>query len=143
MQKLRQNHETIQQLTFQMQEHMNSMNCSGEFQDVESNSSGWLSHVSSQLAMTIIGTLMEKENCQIRGQVSQSSRYWMKNHQIERHGPGETNKKQTISRPDNVWPDMWQHMSDASKRKERQKWAIEKSSSRRIRRTLFSNPSSR
>ena len=29
-------------------------------------------------------------------------------------------------RPDNVWPDMWNHMSDASKRKEKQKWAIEK-----------------
>ena len=35
-------------------------------------------------------------------------------------------RKQTTSRPDNVWPDMWKHMSDASKRKEKQKWAIEK-----------------
>ena len=26
-------------------------------------------------------------------------------------------RKQTTSRPDNVWPDMWKHMSDASKRK--------------------------
>ena len=34
-------------------------------------------------------------------------------------------KKQTTSRPDNVWPDMWKHMSDASKRKAKQKWAIE------------------
>ena len=34
MQKLRESHETVQQLTFQlqqMQEHMNSMNSSGEF----------------------------------------------------------------------------------------------------------------
>ena len=35
-------------------------------------------------------------------------------------------RKQTTSRPDNVWPDMWKHMSDASKRKTRQKWTIEK-----------------
>ena len=34
--------------------------------------------------------------------------------------------KHTTSRPDKVWPDMWKHMSDASKRKEKQKWAIEK-----------------
>ena len=39
---------------------------------------------------------------------------------------GEINKKQTTSRPDKVWPEMWQHMSDASKHKEKQKWAIEK-----------------
>ena len=54
MQKLRENHETIQQLTSQlqqMQEQMNSMNDSGDFQDVESNYSGRLSHVSSQPAI--------------------------------------------------------------------------------------------
>ena len=40
MQKLRENHETIQQLTSQLQhwqEHMSSMNSSGELQDIESN----------------------------------------------------------------------------------------------------------
>ena len=42
-------------------------------------------------------------------------------------GPGERlTRKQTSSRLDNVWPDIWKHMSDASKRKEKQKWAIEK-----------------
>ena len=54
MQKLRENHETIQQLTFQLQqleEQMNSMNSSGEFQDIESKFSGRLSHVSSQPEM--------------------------------------------------------------------------------------------
>ena len=35
----------------EMQEQMNSMNDWGEFQEVESNHSGWLSHVSSQPAM--------------------------------------------------------------------------------------------
>ena len=51
IQKLRENHETIQQLTSQLQElkeQMNSVKSSGEFQDIESNCSGRLSHVSSQ-----------------------------------------------------------------------------------------------
>ena len=53
VQKSRENHETKQQLTFQlheMQEQMNSMNDSGEFHEVESNNSGRMSHVSSQPA---------------------------------------------------------------------------------------------
>ena len=51
VQKLRENHETIQKLTSQLHEQTNSMNDSGEFQEVESNYSGGLSHVSSQPAM--------------------------------------------------------------------------------------------
>ena len=54
IQKLRENHDTIQQLTSQLQqlqEQMNSMNSSGKFQDIESNCSGRLSHVSSQPEM--------------------------------------------------------------------------------------------
>ena len=35
-------------------------------------------------------------------------------------------RKQTTSRPDNVWPDMWKHMSDAAKQKAKQRWTIEK-----------------
>ena len=53
-QKLIENHETIQQLTSQlqqMQDQMNSMNDSREFQDAESNIGGRLSYVSSQPAM--------------------------------------------------------------------------------------------
>ena len=52
--KLRENHETVQKFTSQLQEmkkQMDSMNDSGEFQEVESNQSGRLSYVSSQLAM--------------------------------------------------------------------------------------------
>ena len=48
MQNLREDHETFQQLTFQlqqMQEQMNSMNSSGEFQVIEWNYSGRLCHV--------------------------------------------------------------------------------------------------
>ena len=52
----------------------------------------------------ITGTWMEKENCLM----------------------GRLTRKQTTSRPDNVWPDMWMHMSDAAKKKAKQKWAIEK-----------------
>ena len=54
VQKWRENGETIQQFTSQlqqMQEQKNSMNSSGEFQDIESNYSGRLSHVSSQPEM--------------------------------------------------------------------------------------------
>ena len=54
VQKLRENHETFQQLTShlqQMQGQMNSMNDSGDFQEVESNHCGRLSHVSSQPEM--------------------------------------------------------------------------------------------
>ena len=35
-------------------------------------------------------------------------------------------RKQTTSRPDNVWPDMWKHMSDAAKKKAKPRWIIEK-----------------
>ena len=54
MQKVRENHETIQHLTFQLQqmpEQMNSMNSSGEIQDIEPHFCGRLSHVSSQPEM--------------------------------------------------------------------------------------------
>ena len=47
----RENHETIQQLTTQLQqlqEQINSMNSTGDFQDIESNYSGRLSHVSGR-----------------------------------------------------------------------------------------------
>ena len=35
-------------------------------------------------------------------------------------------RKQTTSRPDNVWPDLRKHLSDAAKSNAKQKWAIEK-----------------
>ena len=46
-------------------------------------------------------------------------------------------------RPDNIWPDMWNHMSDASKRKVKQKWAIEKrklENARKLRGIFFIDP---
>ena len=39
---------------------------------------------------------------------------------------GRLTRKQTTSKPDNVWPDMWKQMSNTVKNKEKQKWAIEK-----------------
>ena len=50
---------------------------------------------------------------------------------------------QSTSRPDRLWPEMWKHVSDASKRKEKQKWAIEKTklgNARRIRGIYFIDP---
>ena len=32
---------------------------------------------------------------------------------------------QNASRPNNVWPDVWKHVSDAAKSKAKQRWAIE------------------
>ena len=40
--------------------------------------------------------------------------------------PGSRARKQTTSRPDSLWPVIWKDMSEASKRRENQKWAIEK-----------------
>ena len=54
VQKLKESHETIHRLTSQLQEiqeQMISMNDSGEFQEVESDHSGRLSHVPSQPEM--------------------------------------------------------------------------------------------
>ena len=70
---------------------------------------------------------MEIETCQTHEQVSQDSPYWMKKPPDGFSWSGERlTRKQTPSRPDTFWPEIWKDMSDASKRKEKQKWAIEK-----------------
>ena len=54
----------------------------------------------------------------------------------------QTTKNKT-SVPDNVWPEMWNHMSGASKRKEKRKWAIEKprlDNARRLRGIFIVDP---
>ena len=43
---------------------------------------------------------------------------------------GRLTRKQTTSRPDNVWPDMWQHMSKAAKSKAKQKWCFRETKAR-------------
>ena len=70
-------------------------------------------------------------------------------HLTDTHGPGgdlrgnkQTNK-QTTSRTDNVWPDMWKFLSDAAKKKAKQRWAIEKpklDNARQLRGILFLEP---
>ena len=39
---------------------------------------------------------------------------------------GRLSRKQTTTCLDTVWPDMWKHMSDAAKKKAKQRWAVEK-----------------
>ena len=59
------------------------------------------------------------------------------------HGPERFTRKQTTSRPDDVWPDMWKHMSDAAKQKAKQKRTIEKpqqDNTRQLRGTHFIEP---
>ena len=56
---------------------------------------------------------------------------------------GRLTKKQTTSRPDHLWPEIWKDMSDAAQRKEKQKWAIEKpklDNARRLRGIYFTDP---
>ena len=75
--------------------------------------------------LKITGTWMKKDNGQMHG----FTRFILLN---ERPPDGHTwsggrlTRKQTTSRLDNVWPDMWKHMSDAAKRKAKQKWTIGK-----------------
>ena len=80
----------------------------------------------------------------MHGQASQDSFYLRKGHQKDTHGPGRDSRgKQSTSRPDNAWPDMWKHMSDASKRKAKQKFAIEKpklDNARKLRGIFFIEP---
>ena len=40
-------------------------------------------------------------------------------------------RKHTTSRPDNVWPEMWTHMSDAAKKKAQQRWELTMKAARR------------
>ena len=39
---------------------------------------------------------------------------------------GRLTRKQNTSRRDDIWPDMWTRMSDAARKKAKQRWAIEK-----------------
>ena len=57
-------------------------------------------------------------------------------------GEGPT-RKQTTSRPDDVWPDMWTFMTDAPKNEAKRTWAIEKpklENARQLRGIFFIEP---
>ena len=47
-------------------------------------------------------------------------------HQKGTLGAGGDLRGNKQPRPDNVWSNMWKHMSDASKKKAQQRWTIEK-----------------
>ena len=52
-------------------------------------------------------------------------------------------RKQQTSRPDDLWPEMWKFMSDAAKKKAKQRWAIEKpklDNARQLRGIFFIEP---
>ena len=85
------------------------------------------------------------ENCQIRGQVLQRPRCWMQKTTgwiyLVR---GETDKKANdIQTRLSLWPEIWKDMLEASKRREKQKRAIEKpkrDTARKLRGIYFIDP---
>ena len=92
----------------------------------------------------IAGTWMEIVNCQIR---RLDSRVFLNLKEKPPDGctwSGERlTRKHMTSRPDKLWPEMWKHMSDASKRKEKQNWTNEKPkvvNARRLRGIYFIDP---
>ena len=71
----------------------------------------------------------KKKNCQIHGGYTWS--------------PGRLTRKQTTSRLDDMWPDVWKFMSDTAKTKAKQRWAIEKrklDNARQLRGIFFIEP---
>ena len=87
---------------------------------------------------------MEIVSCQMHGQASQGSSYCPEGHPMGTHGPGgdlQENKQPLVQT--NVWPEMWKHMSDAAKKKAKQRWAIEKpklDNARQLRGIFFIEP---
>ena len=65
----------------------------------------------------------------------------MKNNRMDGYAWSEETDKKT--RPDTLWPEIWKDMSEASKRKEKQKWAVEKpklDNARKLRGINFIDP---
>ena len=76
---------------------------------------------------TIIGTLMEI------GELSDTWTLFTRFTILDEKPPDgctwsrrRLTRKQTTSRPDSLWPEIWKDTSEASKRREKQKWAVEK-----------------
>ena len=71
---------------------------------------------------------MEKENYLMYGQASQDSSYWMKRNLMDTHGAGwDLQEIKKTSRLDDICPEMRTRVSDAAKKKAKQRWTIEKS----------------
>ena len=81
-------------------------------------------------ASMIIGISMGQEIRLIQGQVSLNLLYWKKNLQTDicgrGGGGGRLTRKQLTSRPDHLWPELWEKMGENAKLKEKQKWSHEK-----------------
>ena len=72
----------------------------------------------------IIGISMGQENCLIHGQVSLDLFSWKKT--SKRRYVERLTRKQLTSRPDHLWPELWDKVGKNAKLKEKQKWSHEK-----------------
>ena len=92
----------------------------------------------------ITGISMGHETCQILGQVSHNLLYWKKNLPDGYMWSGERlTRKQLTSRPDHLWPELWEKMGRNAKLKEKQKWSHEKlqlDNARKLRGIYFIDP---
>ena len=92
----------------------------------------------------IIGISMDQEICLIIGQVSLNLLYWKKNLPTEKCGAGSRlTRKQLTSRPDHLWPELWEKMGKNAKVKEKHKWSNEKlhlDNARKLRGIYFIDP---
>ena len=91
----------------------------------------------------IIGISMGHETCRILGQVSHYLFYWKKNLLKDMWSGGRLTRKQLTSRPDHLWPELWESMGKHAKLKEKQKWSEEKlhlENARKLRGIYFIDP---
>ena len=95
-------------------------------------------------ASMIIGISMGLETCQILGQVSHNLLYWKKKPPDGYMWSGwRLTRKQHTSRPDHLWPELWEKMGKNAKLKEKQKWSDEKlhlENARKLRGIYFIDP---
>ena len=62
-----------------------------------------------EAASMTIGISIDQDVCPILGQVSLNVLYWKKNLQTDICGPrGRLTRKQLTSRPDHLWPELWE-----------------------------------
>ena len=72
----------------------------------------------------IIGISVDQETCRILGQVSLNLLYWQNNLQKDiLWSEVRLTRKQQTSRPDHLWPELWEKVGKSAKLKEKQKWS--------------------
>ena len=72
------------------------------------------------------GTSMGEEIFLIHGQVSLNLLYWKRTSKRIHVVRGRLTRQQLTSRPDHLWPEVWEKLGRSAKLKERQKWSHEK-----------------